>query len=104
MDIITIGPAPIARYWSMTVGTTPIGILTERLTGGDGKQMTRAIGRVQTNSVMVGYRDLIGPTTTIGMLLAANDVIEIRGHENLTRVRFYQASGGATIQWMLFAE
>lgn len=101
MDIITVGPDPLARYVLLTVGVQPVGFTATQLMGRDGQQVTRAVGRVLTNSVNMGVLNIINPTSSVGLPLAANDLVVIEGAVNISRVLFAQNSGAATIWFLL---
>jgi hypothetical protein len=107
MDTITLGPKPIARYVLMTVGTSIATFTDAQLMGRNGQQVVRAVGRVLAQSVNMGIKDIINPTagaSGIGLVLAANDVIVLEGHENISRSQFIQNSGAATIVWFLHVD
>jgi len=101
MATVTVGPDAVARYYKLSVSTTPVYIDSDFLMGPSGQQVTKAIGVVHGGSVCMGMRSIINPSTTVGIPLAVGDVIELVGHDNINRASFIQDSGAAEIFWFL---
>lgn len=89
------------RYYLHTLTTAPTGIPAASLKGFTGKQITRAVGRVESAPVMMGIQGILSPSATVGFLLEEKDVIVLEGHENIAKALFILASGSPTIKWIL---
>lgn len=104
MAEVLITGKPVTRYYKLSISTTAVGIPTAFLTSRTGQQVTRAVGVVHGGSVCMGMRDIINPTTTVGIPLAVADVVVIEGHDNIERALFIQDSGAAEIYWFLSSD
>lgn len=100
MAVVTFGPSPIGRYYLMTVSGSGHSIPLASLSA-HGKQVTRATGRVETKSVMMGVEAILSPSPAVGFLFEAKDVVILEGYDNIKRAIFSQVDGTATIKWYL---
>jgi len=100
MADVTFTGSPIGRYYLLTVSGASHSIPLASLSA-HGKQVTRAVGRVETKSVRMGMDAILSPSSSAGLLLEAKDVIVLEGYDNIKRAIFSQVDGTATMTWYL---
>ena len=101
MAIVTTFNGHFGRYYLHTLTSAPTSIPAASLKGFSGKQVTRAVGRVEAASAMMGVNGILSPSATVGFLLEEKDVIVIEGHDNIKNALFILVSGSPTIKWIL---
>ena len=89
------------RYYLHTLTSAPTAIPAASLKGFSGKQITRAVGRVEGAAAMMGMLGILSPSATVGFLLEDKDVVVIEGHDNISKALFILVSGSPTIKWVL---
>lgn len=89
------------RYYLHTLTSAPTAIPATSLKGLSGKQVTRAVGRVEGAPAMMGILGVLSPSATVGFLLEDKDVIVLEGHDNISKALFILVSGSPTIKWIL---
>ncbi len=90
---------PAGDFEAITVSSTSVGFTAAKIKinqeGGQYKRAVKAFVTVETNPMRVRF-DGTAPTTTVGHLLAAGDVMMITGDANVANAHFIAtASDGA---------
>jgi hypothetical protein len=103
MALTTTITGSFGRYYLHTLTNAPTAIPAASLKTHDGKQITRAVGRVEGAAAMMGMLGILTPSAAVGFLLEDKDVIVLEGHANISKALFILVSGSPTIKWILTA-
>lgn len=82
----------LTKSETITFADASIGFTASTLTLGDGRQVTKCVGRLETAQIRVL---LTGgtPSTTVGMPVEIGDIVTIEGHANIAQFRGIRTGG-----------